>query len=180
MAWVQQHKFLGIIIHENLSQKRHITTVCDKVAKVRQIFSKSGRYLPSVTVKALYNSLFYLISTIIILSGHLHMPPTLNLFIYSKRKPFVLSPFLFHEHVLNLLSLSLIFFLFIDSINSMFLPLYSHILITFYLPLFPCSSTLIVIFMLIQLVLVLTYIKFPLGIHLLVVLKPQLFGIISP
>ena len=131
MAWVQQHKFLGIIIHENLSQKPHITTVCDKVTKVIGIFSNSRRYLPSVTLKALYNSLFYTVSTFVILSGHLHMPPTLNLFIYSKRKPFVLSPFLFHEHVLSLFSLSLIFFLFIDSINSMFPAFYSHILITF-------------------------------------------------
>ena len=129
MAWVQQHKFLGIIIHENLSQKPHITTVCDKVTKVIGIFSR--RYLPSITLKALYNSLFYTVSTFVILSGHLHMPPTLNLFIYSKRKPFVLSPFLFHEHVLSLFSLSLIFFLFIDSINSMFPAFYSHILITF-------------------------------------------------
>ena len=108
------------------------------------------------------------------------MPPTLNLFIYSKRKPFVLSPFLLHKHALSLSSLRLIFFLFIDSINSMFLALYSHILITFYLPLFPCSSTLIVLLMIIQLVLVFTYIKFPLGTHLLLVLKPRLFGIISP
>ena len=131
MAWVQQHKFLGIIIHENLSQKPHITTVCDKVTKVIGIFSNSRRYLPSVTLKALYNSLFYTVSTFVILSGHLHMPPTLNLFIYSKRKPFVLSPFLFHEHVLSLFSLSLIFFLFIDSINSTFPAFYSHILITF-------------------------------------------------
>lgn len=131
MACVQQHKILGIIVHENLSQKPHITTVCDKVTKVIGISSNSRRYLPSVTLKALYNSLFYLISTFVILSGHLHMPPTFNLFIYSKRKPFVLSPFLFHEHVLNIFSLSLIFFLFIDSINSMFPAFYSHILITF-------------------------------------------------
>ena len=58
MARVQEHKFLGIIIHENLSWKPHITSTCDKVAKVIGIFSKSRRYLPSVTLKALYNSLF--------------------------------------------------------------------------------------------------------------------------
>lgn len=76
MACVQQHKILGIIVHENLSQKPHIATVCDKVTKVIGISSNSRRYLPSVTLKALYNSLFYLISTFVILSGHLHMPPT--------------------------------------------------------------------------------------------------------
>ena len=55
---VQEHKFLGIIIHENLSWKPHITSICDKVAKVIGILSKSRRYLPSVTLKTLYNSLF--------------------------------------------------------------------------------------------------------------------------
>ena len=41
MAWVQEHKFLGIIIHENLLRKPHITTICDKVTKVVGILSKS-------------------------------------------------------------------------------------------------------------------------------------------
>ena len=77
------------------------------------------------------------------------MPPTLNPSIYSKRKPFELSPFLLHELVLSLFSRSLIFFLSIHFINFMFLVLYSHTLIAFYLPLFPPSSTLIVIFMII-------------------------------
>ena len=35
-------------------------------------------------------------------SGHLHMPPTLNPTIYSKRKPFELSPFFLQELVLSL------------------------------------------------------------------------------
>ena len=55
---VQEHKFLGIIIHENLSWKPHITSIRDKVAKVIGILSKSRRYLPSVNLKTLYNSLF--------------------------------------------------------------------------------------------------------------------------
>ena len=38
MAWVQEHKFLGIIIQENLLWKPHITTICDKVTKVVGIF----------------------------------------------------------------------------------------------------------------------------------------------
>ena len=41
IAQVQEHKFLGIIIHENLSWKPHITSICDKVAKVIGILSKS-------------------------------------------------------------------------------------------------------------------------------------------
>ena len=54
----QAHKFLGLIIHENLSWKPRITSICDKVAKVIGILSKSSRYLPSVTLKTLYYSFF--------------------------------------------------------------------------------------------------------------------------
>ena len=126
------------------------TSICDKVAKVIRILSKSRRYLPSVTLKTLYNSLFLpYINYIVTSSGHLHMPPTLNPSIYSKRKPFELSPFLLQELVLSLFSGSLIFFLSIHFMNFMFLVLYSHTLIAFYLPLFSPSSTLIVILMII-------------------------------
>lgn len=137
---VQEHKFLGIIIHENLSWKPHINSICDKVAKVIGIWSKSRRYLPSVTLKSLYNSLFlpYINYCNLIWA---------STSIFSKTKPFELSPFLLHELVLSLLSPSLIFFLSIHFINFMFLALYSHTLIAFYLPLFRRSSTLIVIFM---------------------------------
>ena len=40
IARVQEHKFLGIIIHENLSWKPHITSICDKVAKVIRILAQ--------------------------------------------------------------------------------------------------------------------------------------------
>ena len=46
------------IIHKNLSWKPYITSICGKVAKVIGILSRSRRYVPSVTLKALYNSLF--------------------------------------------------------------------------------------------------------------------------
>ena len=46
------------IIHENLSWKPYITSICGKVAKVIGILSRSRRYVPSVTLKTLYNSLF--------------------------------------------------------------------------------------------------------------------------
>ena len=45
------------------------------------------------------------------------MPPTLNPSIYSKRKPFELSPFLLQELVLSLFSRSLIFFLSIHTFH---------------------------------------------------------------
>ena len=62
-----------------------------------------------------------------------------------------LSPFLRHEHVLSLLvsKLCILSLHPLYIINSMCLVLYSHTLISFDLPLFPCSSTLIVIFMVI-------------------------------
>ena len=58
IARVQEHKFLGIVIDENLSWKPHITSICDKVAKVIGIFSKSRRCLPLIILKTLHNSLF--------------------------------------------------------------------------------------------------------------------------
>ena len=138
------------IIHKNLSWKPYITSICGKVPKVIGILSRSRRYVPSVTLKALYNSLFLpYINYYNLIWASTIMPPTLNPSIYSKRKPFELSPFLLQELVLSLFSRSLIFFLSIHFINFMFLVLYSHTLITFYLPLFPPSSTLIVIFMII-------------------------------
>ena len=41
----EERKFLGIIIHENLSWKPRITSICDKVAKVIGKLSTSRRYL---------------------------------------------------------------------------------------------------------------------------------------
>ena len=55
---VQEDKFLGIIVHENLSWKPLISAVCDKVFKVIGVLCKSRRYLPLNTLKTLYNSLF--------------------------------------------------------------------------------------------------------------------------
>ena len=88
------------------------------------------------------------------------------------------SPFLLYEHVLSLLVSKLFIFSFpIHSINSMFLVIeYSHTLIAFRLPLFPCSSTIncdlhgyLTRFRS-------TCRKCPSGINLLLVLKPRLFG----
>ena len=142
----QEHKFLGLIIHENLSWKPRITSICDKVAKVIGILSKSRRYLPSVTLKTLYYSFFLPYINYCSLTWASTYASYLEPSTYSKRKPFELSPFLFHEHALSLFCRSLIFFVSIHSTNFMFLVLYSHTLIAFYLPLFARFSTLIVIF----------------------------------
>ena len=142
----QKHKFRGIIIHENLSWKPRITSICDKVAKVIGILSKSRRYLPSVTLKTLYYSFFLLYINYCNLMWASTYASYLEPLYLLQRKPFELSSFLFHEHALSLLSRSLIFFVSILSTNSMFLVLYSHTLIAFYLPLFPRFSTLTVIF----------------------------------
>ena len=55
---VQEDKFLGIIIHENLSWKPHISVVSDKVSKVIGVLCKARRSLPLDTLKTLYNALF--------------------------------------------------------------------------------------------------------------------------
>ena len=54
---VQEDKFLGIIIHENLSWKPHISVVCDKVSKIIGVLCKA-RQLHLDTLKTLYNALF--------------------------------------------------------------------------------------------------------------------------
>ena len=55
---VQGDKFLGIIIHENLSWKPHISVVCDKVSKVIGVLCKARLYLLLDTLKTLCNALF--------------------------------------------------------------------------------------------------------------------------
>ena len=55
---MQEDKFLGIIIHENLSWKPQISVVCDKVSKVIGVLCKARQYLPLDTLKTLYNALF--------------------------------------------------------------------------------------------------------------------------
>ena len=55
---VTSTKFLGVIIHENLSWKPHITAICAKVSKITGIICKSRQYLTSNTLQTLYNSLF--------------------------------------------------------------------------------------------------------------------------
>lgn len=83
--------------------------MCDKVTTVIGILSKSRRYLPSITLKTIYNSLFlpYISYCNLIWASTYasYFKPS----IYSKRKPYELSPFLLHEHVLSLFSRSFIF-----------------------------------------------------------------------
>ena len=55
---VQEDKFLGIIIPENLSWKPHFSAVCDRVSKVIGVLCKSRRYLPLDALETSYNSLF--------------------------------------------------------------------------------------------------------------------------
>ena len=45
---VREDRFLGIIIHENLSWKPHISVVCDKVSNVIRVLCKSRQYLPFI------------------------------------------------------------------------------------------------------------------------------------
>ena len=43
---VQEDKFLGIIIPENLSWKPHISAVCDRVSKVIEFYASQGDTYP--------------------------------------------------------------------------------------------------------------------------------------
>ena len=57
---VNSTKFLGIIIHENLSWKQHVSTICSKTSKIigTCIICKARKYFCSKTLLILYNSLF--------------------------------------------------------------------------------------------------------------------------
>ena len=58
LSRVENTKFLGVIIHQNLSWKPHISAVKEKTSKVIVVMCKSRQYLPPNTLKTLYNSLF--------------------------------------------------------------------------------------------------------------------------
>ena len=58
LSRVDNTKFLGVIIHQNLTWKPHISAVKEKTSKVIGVMCKSRQYLPSNTLKTFYNSLF--------------------------------------------------------------------------------------------------------------------------
>ena len=54
---VQQTKFLGITLHQNLSWTAHINAINSKVSKTIGILYKARQYLEISTLRLLYNSL---------------------------------------------------------------------------------------------------------------------------
>ena len=54
---VEHTKFLGVIIHQNLSWQAHIKAISSKIAKSTGIIIKSGQFFFSNTLCTLYNSL---------------------------------------------------------------------------------------------------------------------------
>ena len=54
---VKTHIFLGIKLHENLSWKEHINSIYNKISKNVGILSRLKSYVPSETLKTIYNSL---------------------------------------------------------------------------------------------------------------------------
>ena len=134
---VQEDRFLGIIILENLSWKLHISAVCDKVSKVIGVLCKSGRYLPLSTLKTLYNFLFLpYINYCILIWASTYSSYLKPIYVLQKKAVRIITFFL-RAHPLSPFFLSIIFFHSTLSINSMLLVLYSQILIAFYLLLFP-------------------------------------------
>ena len=109
LSRVDNTKFLGVIIHQNLTWKPHISAVKEKTSKVIGVMCKSRQYLPSNTLKTLYNSLFlpYINYCNIIWASTYdsHLEPLF----YYKRKRFALLP----SHLLKLtpspFSINLIF-----------------------------------------------------------------------
>ena len=55
---VDRIKFLGVILHENLSWQPHLQNVCNKISKTTAILAKTKHLLPNETLRTIYNSLF--------------------------------------------------------------------------------------------------------------------------
>ena len=83
---VEHTKFLGVIIHQNLSWQAHIKAISSKFAKSTGIIIKSRQFFLSNTLCTLYNSLILPYLQYFLLFGH---PLTLliyNPFPVSRRK----------------------------------------------------------------------------------------------
>ena len=89
---VQQTKFLGITLHQNLSWTAHINAINSKVSKTIGILYKARQYLEISTLRLLYNSLIlpYLQYCTIVWAStyktHLN-----RLFLYQKRAVRIIS-----------------------------------------------------------------------------------------
>ena len=57
--------FLGIFLNEHMTWTSHINKIANKIAKSIGILNKLKQYLPSYIRRTLYNSLFYLILTMV-------------------------------------------------------------------------------------------------------------------
>ena len=83
---VEHTKFLGVIIHQNLSWQAHIKAISSKMAKSTGIIIKSRQFFFSNTLCTLYNSLILPYLQYCLIIGH---PLTLliyNPFSVSRRK----------------------------------------------------------------------------------------------
>ena len=55
---VTSTKFLGILIHENLTWDTHLNYICNKLSRVTAILSRLKHQLPTFVLRLIYNSLF--------------------------------------------------------------------------------------------------------------------------
>lgn len=180
---MQGDKFLGIIIHENLSWKPHISVVCDKVSKVIGVLCKARWYLPLDTLKTLYNALLVPYINYCTLIWASTYASYLEPFYVLQKKAIRIITFSppAQAHIPNPFSLRIIFFhsiLFLNSILSVLFFVFC-ILAMFYLPLFPQSFILIMNITIIWLVHVLIFkLKLNASINLLSPARLLLFGMI--
>ena len=56
-------KYLGVLIHENLSWRKHIVTVATKISKTIGMLSKLRHFVPSSVLVNVYNALITSYST---------------------------------------------------------------------------------------------------------------------
>lgn len=55
---VESTKFLGVLIHENLTWQTHIKYICNKLSKITAVLARIKHQLPIYVMKIIYNSLF--------------------------------------------------------------------------------------------------------------------------
>lgn len=100
---VQHTKFLGIIIHQNLSWTPHIHAIKTKISKMIGILSKSRQVLEKITLPNCSTILwYYLIFNTALLFGYLPTKPIWIRYSFTSRKLFVSSQTLHFLFILYL------------------------------------------------------------------------------
>ena len=84
-------KFLGVILHENLTWANHVSYLANKIHKSIGILKALQPKLPISSLHMLYNTLVYLICNTATLPGHPSTTHWLKEYLYYKKRHYALS-----------------------------------------------------------------------------------------